>query len=170
MRRSVLVLYPIVELLIFIALVRWIGFLSTVGLVVLLTIGGILLAIAQLRSSVVALARVSRKTPERLLSIGLTAAGAVLVGVPGFITLVLGLILIFPPTRSLVQPLVSQALKAKVAQFGVRSAAWASTRGQRFRPVDDPSLVIDEDEVQQWLATVEPEDFTDGSGNRGSQS
>lgn len=105
-------LYVLVELAVVIALAYTIGFGWTV-LVLLGTFAlGLALAGAQLTRQVQRL-RSGLSSPQGAATDGvLIALGTVLAVVPGFVTSVLGLLLLLPPTRTLARPAVA-ALAAR---------------------------------------------------------
>lgn len=102
----VLLAAAIVELTVLVAVGRAIGVLATVGLLVLASLFGAALlrheGARTLGAFVEALR--TRKPPHRELLDGmLIAAAGVLIVVPGFVSDVLGLLLLLPPTRALVR-------------------------------------------------------------------
>lgn len=116
-------------------------------------------------------------------NIGLTLAGGLLLSAPGFITTVLGALLIFPPTRALFRAVLTIKLIRSVENWGVRfyeaspmssahtqygSFGQASTKSSSDEATPDPASqgeVIDEDEIRQWLDSAKPEDFGRASGD-----
>lgn len=127
-------------------------------------------------------------------NVGLTIAGGVLLSLPGFLSTILGALLIFPPTRALFRAMATISIFRSVEKLGVRmyeqspmsnnhtsygsfgvdpnestSTGTQSTygqwgSGQQSRPEHDP-MVIDEDEIRQWTENLDPEDFgKDGKG------
>lgn len=129
-------------------------------------------------------------------NVGLTIAGGVLLSLPGFLSTVLGALLIFPPTRALFRTMATISIFRSVERLGVRmyehspmsqhhanygsfnapqgdadSTQEDAYRAQQSRwpsqPDRDP-LVIDEDEIRRWSESLDPKDFGDGgsSGNK----
>lgn len=93
---------------------------------------------------------------------GLLAAGSILVALPGFVTTIVGLLLILPPTRALVRGMLAKKLRAKVENLGMKGFEQANRYRQQasYGTFTDPNKpVIDEDEIQDWTRNVKPEDF-----------
>ncbi|MEJ5927308.1 FxsA family protein [Corynebacterium sp. H128] len=93
---------------------------------------------------------------------GLIAAGAIGVALPGFVTFVLGLLLILPPTRALFRGMLAKKLRVKVENLGMRGFEATNRYRQEasYGSFKDPNKsVIDEDEIQQWSDNLDPEDF-----------
>lgn len=117
----ILVVAVVVELAALIAVGKAIGVLATIGLLVLGSlVGGALLrregsrAMAAFNEAVR-----TRRPPHRELVDGvLIAAAGVLIVLPGFVSDVLGLLLLLPPTRSLVRRrMLRSAAKRSPLQF-----------------------------------------------------
>ncbi|MGH3780160.1 MAG: FxsA family protein [Pseudonocardiaceae bacterium] len=118
----VLLVATFVELTVLIAVAHAIGVLATIGLLILTSLVGAALLRREgartLRALVEALR--ARKPPHRELLDGMliTAAG-VLVVVPGFVSDVLGLLLLLPPTRALVRRrILRSASRRTPARYG----------------------------------------------------
>lgn len=93
---------------------------------------------------------------------GLLAAGAILVALPGFVTTILGLLLILPPTRALVRGMLAKKLRAKVENLGMRGFEATNRYREQasYGSFKDPNkVVIDEDELKDWSKNIKPEDF-----------
>lgn len=177
--------YFIVEILAFIGVVMWLGLGWAFGLLALFFIVGLLLAGLEMQ-------RISKAAAQHQASgagsagaiagnIGLTAAGAILVAMPGFVTSIIGLLFILPPTRALFRKLLAKKLRSAIENLGVRG--FEAVNGYRTHasygsfgnfpdasnhPSQNPQrpIVIDEDEIQEWTSHVKPEDF----GNPGSST
>ncbi len=104
-----LVVLPIVELYVFVQVANAIGFFNALGLLVVVSIVGGWLAKHQGRR---AWARfndqvVARRTPSKEVADGLLILVAgVLLFVPGFVTGVLGLLILLPPVRAALRMMV----------------------------------------------------------------
>lgn len=98
-----LVLWPLVEIAVFLQVVQWIGVLDTLGLMLLISLGGAWLV---KRQGVGTLARMRAELDDGRVPTGpmtdggLLAAAGFLLLVPGFVTDVFGLLLLLPPVRS----------------------------------------------------------------------
>jgi len=119
----VVVLLFVAEVTAVVALGSAIGVAPTVALVVGTSVLGVLLLRNQGRRTLAALraAQTTHRSPGRELADGaLGGVGALLMVLPGLITDVLGLLLVLPPTRALVRPLLGAAIARKVLVVPVR--------------------------------------------------
>lgn len=171
--------YFIIEILAFIGVVMWLGFGWALGLLVLFFVGGLLLAGVELRriSKSAAIHQASGQGSAGAIAgnIGLTAAGAILVAMPGFVSSIIGLLLIFAPTRALFRKVLAKRMRSAIENLGVRGfeavngyrtqASYgnfgAAFNGGAQQQSNEP-IVIDEDEIQAWTSDLKPEDFTKG--------
>lgn len=174
------IVYLFIETATFIGLSRWLGLGWATGLLLITFFGGLFLASKEMQriSRAAAIDNVQGEgAPGRTLgNLGLTAAGAILVAIPGFISSVLGLLLIIPFTRNIVRGALMKRLRVIVENLGVRGFEMA----QGYRPQasygsfgaakDDPSMVINEEEILEWSSHITPEDFGEsGSEENGKQ-
>jgi len=142
-----LILWPVAELFVAIEVARAIGVLETIillilgwplGLWALRTQGG-----AARRRLSVALSE--RRTPTREVLDGtLILFGGILLMIPGFITDVLGITLLLPPTRALVRPLLVRNLGSRV----VLRATEFGTRNRKPYDVDSTARDIDQPQLR----------------------
>ncbi len=101
-----LILWPIIEIAVFLQVVQWIGVLDTLGLMLLIALGGAWLV---KRQGVGTLARMRRELDDGRIPTGpmtdggLLAVAGFLLLVPGFVTDAFGLLLLLPPVRALVR-------------------------------------------------------------------
>jgi UPF0716 protein FxsA len=136
----VLLAAAIVELTVLVAVGRAIGVLATIGLLVLASLFGAALlrheGARTLGAFVEALR--TRKPPHRELLDGmLIAAAGVLIVVPGFVSDVLGLLLLLPPTRALVRRRILRwILRSAARRTSVRFAPGTVVEGE---VVDEPA-------------------------------
>ncbi|MGV9615773.1 FxsA family protein [Nocardia xishanensis] len=160
------VLYVVVEIAALFAVGQLIGAMPTILLLIAGSAAGMLLIGSQGRRVFDQFRRAGRGeiTPGTAVADGaLVATGGVLMFVPGLVTSVVGLLLLLPPTRMLVRPLVT-ALAAR--RFG-RLLSRAQYRGV----VIDGDEVIDGVVVQQYSPTPSasptavPQFYDDGHGN-----
>ncbi len=105
-------LYVVIEIAVIVALTATIGFgwtlLALVGAFVL----GIALAGSQLRRQLAQLQRGMTNPGAQVTDSALVALGSVLVFIPGLVTTIAGLLMLAPPTRSVMRPLAG-ALAAR---------------------------------------------------------
>ena len=124
------VVVPIAELAVILQVGDWLGLWPTIALLVAASILGGILMRAQGR---VAWRRFSqalaeRRPPAREVADGaLVIAGGALLLTPGFLTDILGLSLLIPPTRALIR-------RALLARIGHRMAASVARGAARPRP------------------------------------
>lgn len=153
MRASVIFGYVLVETLVFYAVAKWLGVGTALLLLLGVFFGGFLVALWQMsRLGRLAQRRgLSPRDSSRLLGdMGLVAAGTVGVALPGFVSSVVGLVLIVPVAgaRSFARVYESRP-RTSYGSFGGQSAP----------------IVVDESEIVEWSKSVKPEDF---AGPRGS--
>ncbi|HWR48821.1 MAG TPA: FxsA family protein [Pseudonocardiaceae bacterium] len=126
----------IVELTVLVAVGHAIGVLATIGLLILASLFGAALLRREGARTLGAFidALRTRKPPHRELLDGvLIAAAGVLIVLPGFVSDVLGLLLLLPPTRALVR---RRILRSAARRTPVRRAPGAVVEGE---VVDEPA-------------------------------
>lgn len=167
----------IIEALTFWAVASWLGVGWALILLFALMAFGLISAGVEMRR-VSRLAAAQRISAGRLAGdYGLLTAGAILAGTPGIASSVVGLFLIFPPTRSLVRKVLAVKLIRSVEDFGVRSfkATTAGRSTTSYGSFVDPEAprsdepageVIDESEIEEWTRDIRPEDFGGKPGDR----
>ncbi|MGH3873149.1 MAG: FxsA family protein [Pseudonocardiaceae bacterium] len=126
----ILLTAAIVELAVLVAVGKLIGVLATIGLLILASlVGAALLRREGIRTLVAFREAVSsRRPPHRELIDGmLIAAAGVFIVLPGFVSDILGLLLLLPPTRALVR---RRMLRSTVGQAPVRFTPGAVVEGE----------------------------------------
>jgi UPF0716 protein FxsA len=119
----------VVEISIIIQVGQWIGFLNTVGLLLLVSLIGAWLV---KRQGLGVMARIrEQRSAGRIPATeafdgALILVAGVLLVIPGFVTDAFGLLLLFPPIRAVVRRFVSRRVLREVEM--VRSKQW--TRGE----------------------------------------
>lgn len=114
---------PIVELYVLVQVAQAIGVLDTIGLVVLVSIVGAWLC---KREGLAILRRIRRtldryELPSReLVDGGLVLLAGVLMLTPGFVTDVLAVLLLLPPTRAVARSAVIRALQRRTQLYVMR--------------------------------------------------
>ncbi|MCK7674552.1 FxsA family protein [Corynebacterium pygosceleis] len=166
--------YILTETLAFWLVARWLGVGWALLLLLLFFFGGLLLAAVEMRRIAVKLSRGRVNAGRGAGDYGLVAAGALGVAMPGFITTIIGLLLIISPTRAVVRGILARKMRRKIEDLGVRGFEAAN----RYRPQtsygsfvvehdptrDSGAGVPDDREIQQWSSDVKPEDFLGGGG------
>ena len=116
---------PLVELYVIVETARSIGTLETIGLLILVSIVGAWMVKAQ---GLAVLWRVRSKLAEgrmpgrELVDGALVLLAGVLMLTPGFATDAVGLLLLFPPTRMAIRPLIIRRFRHRVAYLGPTEA------------------------------------------------
>lgn len=161
--------YLVIEALAFWAVASWLG----VGWALLLLFAffflGLGLAGLEMRT-IATRAAGNRERPGKAAGgIGLTAAGAVLVAAPGFVTTFLGLLLIFGPTRELIRRGLARRLRTFLEDMGARTFEATAHFGPRnsYGSFNDHE-VIDEDEIEKFRQELD--DFDGNTGENGSDN
>lgn len=108
---------PVIELYFLIQVGKVIGALPTVALLIFMAFAGAWLARAQgffiLRRITTELSQ-GRLPAAELLDGAIVLTGGILLLTPGFVTDVMGLILLFPPSRAMVKRLIRARLERKL--------------------------------------------------------
>jgi UPF0716 protein FxsA len=143
----IFVVLPIAEIWILLVIGRQIGFLPTIAFLVGVGIVGSWLAKAEgarvLRE--IGRARQEGKVPEEgLLSAALILVAGLLLVIPGVITDLVGVVLLFPPTRRLVARAARRWFEARVARSGFQVQVGNFSGDEIMdRPIDQDEDVID---------------------------
>ena len=138
---------PLVEVFVFIEVGEAIGWLLAVVLLLGTSLLGVHLVRVQGRT---AMQRVSRAVSERSAPAGasidgaLGLLGALLLVLPGFVTDVLGVLLLLPPTRAQVRRWLSRHYAGRVVRFVAATGRFAPRDGGRPE-ADFESTAIDDD-------------------------
>ena len=138
---------PILELFVFVEVGHAIGWLLAVVLLLGTSLLGVQVLRIQGRSAIdrVSLAVSEHRAPARVAVDGaLGFLGALLLVVPGFVTAVLGALLLFPLTRTLTRRWISRRYAARVMSFAATAGRFAP--GNRVaQSFDFESTAIDDD-------------------------
>jgi UPF0716 protein FxsA len=125
----VLILVPIVELYVMVQVAGVIGVLPTVVLVVALCVAGAWLmkveGLGVLRRMQRQLADGEMPTTEAVNGV-LIVIGGLLMLVPGFVTGILGLLLLLPPVRALLRPVVVARVQRRIDRGNARFVVFSS--------------------------------------------
>jgi UPF0716 protein FxsA len=146
-----LIIVPVIELLAFVEVGRAIGWLAAIVLLIATSLLGAQLLRSQAR---LAIERVSLAVAGRRPSAGeaidgaLGFLGAALLVIPGFVTDVLGVVLLLPFTRRLVRRRISRHYAARLMSFSARAGRFAPGAGRARYPADVESTAI-EDELDE---------------------
>ncbi|KHO29497.1 FxsA family protein [Corynebacterium minutissimum] len=177
--------YILLETLAFWAVANWIGVLWALLALGLTMLFGMTIASWEVRRMMSARIRqtgdgmyvMEDPTPGKTAgNVGLTMVGGMLLSAPGFVSTILGALLIFAPTRSIIRTLLAASMFKKIENLGVRvyeaspmaqhRDSYGSFGSMGPSGTTDPNNlnheVIDEDELREWTQHVKPEDFGDG--------
>ncbi len=145
-----LIVLPVAEVFAFIEVARAIGWLLAIVLLFATSVLGWRLLRIQGRT---ALARVSRAVSEQhapavaAIDGALGFLGAGLLVLPGFVTDVLGGLLVLPPTRALGRRWLSRRYERRVMRLVVSMGRFAPD-GRGGRPADVESTAVEDDQGQ----------------------
>lgn len=148
----------VVELAVLVALGQVIGVLPTIGLLLAAAVLGTWLLRREGRRTLREFreAASQRRPPEKELSDGvLIAAGGILIILPGFISDVLGLLCLFPPTRALLRKRMMRAAERRSKEM--QDQMWLrAQRIQRRRGTTTPGSDVIDGEVVSVAEDDEP--------------
>jgi len=136
----IFIVVPVLELAVIIEVSSKIGLLNTIATLVLVSFFGAWLVrrqgLATLRRVRRSLDRGVLPTPDLVDGAAILVAGALLL-TPGFITDAIGLLLLFPPTRSLVRGLLRRFFVGRIAIRDVRFRRVPTDPGSPSGPPPD---------------------------------
>ena len=181
--------YILLETLAFWAVAEWIGVLWALLALALTMFFGMTIASWEVRRMMVSRIRQTEDgvyvmedpTPGKTAgNVGLTMVGGILLSLPGFVSTIIGVLLIFAPTRSVIRTLLAASMFRKIEDMGVRvyeASPMAQHRdsygsfgsfgpgaaGSAMGGSGQADEVLDEDEIRTWTQHVKPEDFEDGN-------
>lgn len=159
--------YIFIEAIAFWLVSKWVGVGWAIVLLIACLFVGAIIAAWQMRS----IALNATKNPDRMGKtagdFGLTAAGAILMAMPGFVTSIMGLLLMLPPTRAILRTMLAKKLRVKIEDLGVKSFQMTNQYRQQTSYGNFGGVVVDnEEEIQKWTNNLRPEDFdTPGDNN-----
>ncbi|MBV7295485.1 FxsA family protein [Corynebacterium sp. TAE3-ERU12] len=120
MKRVLFALYIIAELVAIWALAQWIGWLWTVLVIMALFFFGMIFAAVQMRK--VAEASLTGQRPGRVVAdSAMVFVGSIFVALPGLVNTICGLLMIAPPTRTMLRRIISRATMAWIENTATSS-------------------------------------------------
>ncbi len=146
----VLIAVPLVEVFVFVEVGRAIGWLLAVALLLGSSVIGVHLMRVQGRSAIERVSRAvsERRAPARAAVDGaLGFLGAALLALPGFVTDLLGALLILPTTRALTRRWLSRRWAGRTMSF-VATAGRFAAEHRGVPPADYESTAVDDDAAQ----------------------
>ena len=107
-----------------------------------------------------------------------------LLSLPGFLTTILGALLIFSPTRAIIRTVMAASLYRKIENMGVKiyeatpmaqqhdtygdfgsfGRGQAAHSGHPSTQDAGPHEVLDEEEIRRWTENLDPDDFGPAGG------
>ena len=131
MVKRLFLLYPVIELVVFVALASTIGFGWTVLLLITAFVVGLALAGSQVKRHIRRLrAGLNAATVQGAAADSvLVALGTVLVVIPGLASSVVGALLLLPPTRAAARPLVTAMAARRLPLITVGVPGYPAPRG-----------------------------------------
>ncbi|MBB4856295.1 UPF0716 protein FxsA [Mycobacteroides chelonae] len=154
MWRGLFLLYVIVEVCALVALTSAVGIGWTIIVVVATFFVGLVLAGSQARRSLEQLRRGGKSPGGAVADGALIALGTVAVVIPGVVSSVVGLLLLLPPTRALLRPVLTlvtaRQLSRRAPLITVIPAGYGAyqstrTRSNTFDYIDGEVVDVDED-------------------------
>lgn len=146
---ALLVIWPIAELFVMVQVANWVGFFWMLFLLFASAVTGILILRHRGRAHWRRFrgAIDERRPPAKEAFDGvMITSGAILLIIPGFITSVLGLFLLFPPTRWLVK-LAAITLFASKFKVAATTATWGNRSYNYYRSSSKSSYDLDGEAV-----------------------
>jgi UPF0716 protein FxsA len=143
-----LILWPVAELLVVIKVAEAIGILLTILLLVAGWPVGIWIARAEGRLAWRRLSEAvaaGRPPGREVIDGALALVGSVLVIIPGFITDVIGLLMLAPPTRALARGAIARNFQSRLV---VAATRWGNGPGDARPSYDADSTAVDIDRPQ----------------------
>jgi UPF0716 protein FxsA len=141
----IFIVLPVAEIYVIIKVGEAIGVLPTIALLILDGVLGAALLRAQGRAAWRRFneALAAGKVPAREVFDGaMVIMGGAFLITPGFITDVIGLLLLLPPSRAMFRGLVTRVAVGRAA-FGVRTVQWGSKARDRYRQRGSPPRSYD---------------------------
>ncbi|WIM68828.1 FxsA family protein [Corynebacterium breve] len=171
--------FLLIEIIAFTALGAAIGYGWAILVVLGLMLLGSLVASVSLRSTLARMQGSSTKPGQLAGDAGLILAGWGLSIVPGIVSSIVGLLIMFGPTRGIMRRAAARWFSREVENFGVRMyqhspmanehtsyGSFSDFAGhtQHSAGASHPTHeVIDADEIKAWTQNVTPDDFTKGT-------
>jgi UPF0716 protein FxsA len=146
----ILIAVPLIEVFVFIEVGLAVGWALATALVICTSLLGVLLLRIEGRS---AIERVSRAVSEQrapggaAVEAALTFLGCLLLVTPGFVTDVLGVLLLLPATRALARRWISRQYARRVTRF-VATATRFTPGNRPAWPADVESTAVEDDRDQ----------------------
>lgn len=149
------VTYVLIEALAFWGVSKLVGVgWALAGLFILMAIGAVSASVA-LRAELQRASTGASTMGQFAGGTALVAAGWGLSVIPGYVSSLVGALLVFRPTREFVRSSLARSWQKKIEDFGVKF--YSSTPMSGYSPTY--GSFIDHDEIEQWSKEARPEDF-----------
>jgi UPF0716 protein FxsA len=138
---------PVIEVFALIEVAHAIGWRFALLALIVISVIGVRLTRVQGRALIdhISLAVSERRAPgTSAIDRALGFLGAVLLAIPGFVTDLLGALLLLPPTRRLARRWISRRYLGRMMRFAASTGRFA-TGGRGPRPADVESWAVEED-------------------------
>ncbi|MCZ9292995.1 FxsA family protein [Corynebacterium meitnerae] len=156
------VTYVLIEALAFWGVSKLVGVgWALAGLFILMAIGAVSASVA-LRAELQRASTGASTMGQFAGGTALVAAGWGLSVIPGYVSSLVGALLVFRPTRELVRSSLARSWQKKIEDFGVKF--YSSTPMSGYSPTY--GSFIDHDEIEQWSKEARPEDFGEAGEQR----
>ena len=156
------VTYVLIEALAFWGVSKLVGVgWALAGLFILMAIGAVSASVA-LRAELQRASTGASTMGQFADGTALVAAGWGLSVIPGYVSSLVGALLVFRPTRELVRSSLARSWQKKIEDFGVKF--YSSTPMSGYSPTY--GSFIDHDEIEQWSKEARPEDFGEAGEQR----
>ena len=156
------VTYVLIEALAFWGVSKLVGVgWALAGLFILMAIGAVSASVA-LRAELQRASTGASTMGQFAGGTALVAAGWGLSVIPGYVSSLVGALLVFRPTRELVRSSLARSWQKKIEDFGVKF--YSSTPMSGYSPTY--GSFIDQDEIEQWSKEARPEDFGEAGEQR----
>ena len=156
------VTYVLIEALAFWGVSNLVGVgWALAGLFILMAIGAVSASVA-LRAELQRASTGASTMGQFAGGTALVAAGWGLSVIPGYVSSLVGALLVFRPTRELVRSSLARSWQKKIEDFGVKF--YSSTPMSGYSPTY--GSFIDHDEIEQWSKEARPEDFGEAGEQR----
>lgn len=154
--------YVLIEALAFWGVSKLVGVgWALAGLFILMAIGAVSASVA-LRAELQRASTGASTMGQFAGGTALVAAGWGLSVIPGYVSSLVGALLVFRPTRELVRSSLARSWQKKIEDFGVKF--YSSTPMSGYSPTY--GSFIDHDEIEQWSKEARPEDFGEAGEQR----
>lgn len=156
--------YFFIEVLAFIGVAKWIGLgWAFLAIFLCMLLGGVATSLS-MRNALSSAAQGRTSIGQLAGDSALLLVGWCLCVVPGFVSTILGLLTVFPPTRGLIRRGITTRAQRKIDEFSMQvfNASPLAKRTTSYGTFTQPGEVIDADELEELYRMESPEEDTRG--------